>query len=214
MKKLNKVNDRTGYLYIICAYDNAYDNDNNNNYNIKSKYKIGRSIKVPNRLNALQTANADKLLVTRKYTCMNVVKLEKIVHEQFKEYKIRGEWFSFNEDELDMCIKFAKQENKKINNEYNEDLKIIKYIKGTINRRDKCDWCLFKANKFEDFVEHLKSETHREIMKQIRIQIPVHISLRLDRLLKFREIEGIKPELDKNLIHKELKDFIRIGKVV
>ncbi|ARF11800.1 hypothetical protein Klosneuvirus_2_236 [Klosneuvirus KNV1] len=194
MSKTTK-NDKSGFLYIIRVHKQKEK--------LKYKYKIGRSIDVNNRVNTLQTANAEQLIVIRKYTCMNVVKLEKVVHDRFKECKIRGEWFLFSDNDLERCMKFAKRENRKINIECNDDLNIFKYYVETLNCETKCDLCLFKATNNSDFIEHFKSKQHQDITKQT--VTPIYITLRLERLQELTNILQLKPEFDILLEYKNNK---------
>ena len=53
--------------------------------------KIGCSERLKNRLSELQVGNSEKLRIVA--TCEGSYEEEKQLHKEFKEYKLRGEWF-------------------------------------------------------------------------------------------------------------------------
>ena len=91
--------------------------------------KIGRTVDMAHRLSGLQTGNPYELEVLKvidegKYT-------ESGLHERFKEYRVRGEWFTLN-DEIKAFISSVRgtKSAKEINKELvrvcrEEELKII-----------------------------------------------------------------------------------------
>ena len=59
------------------------------------EYKIGITSKnVATRLHQMQTGNPATLKIISSYTTNNYIKLETILHNLYKRYNIRGEWFS------------------------------------------------------------------------------------------------------------------------
>ena len=65
--------------------------------NSKGPIKIGVAKDVERRLDSLQTANYQKLKIITVILCKseaNAYEMEKKLHHRFREYRIRGEWFS------------------------------------------------------------------------------------------------------------------------
>lgn len=61
----------------------------------KGRLKIGISNNPEKRLKTLQTGSAEDLtLLYTSLVCSNSLEIEANVHEHFKEYLVRGEWFS------------------------------------------------------------------------------------------------------------------------
>ncbi len=92
--------ERGEYVYIIKG-------------EIMSFYKIGYTANSPyQRLTELQHSNPDKLSVIQYYKSMHSKKLEKLVHEKFKEKRKIGEWFELSEEDLKnfkgICEAFEK----------------------------------------------------------------------------------------------------------
>lgn len=87
--------------YLNFAYDEDEDEDeelDNELYFIleaqSNSIKIGVSKDVEKRLSQLQTSNAFPLLLIGRM--QNRIDLEKNLHEKFKKYRLKGEWFSTN----------------------------------------------------------------------------------------------------------------------
>lgn len=60
----------------------------------KGRLKIGISNNPENRLKTLQTGSAEDLtLLYTSLVCSNAMDIEANVHEHFKDYHVRGEWF-------------------------------------------------------------------------------------------------------------------------
>ena len=70
---------KSGYIYFIS--DGTY-------------VKIGVATDIEKRLRALQIGNSNKLNVIKKIYSDNVYDVEKALHETFKKYRIRGEWYN------------------------------------------------------------------------------------------------------------------------
>ena len=60
-------------------------------HNTTKHIKIGCSETLKNRLSQLQVGNSGKLRIVA--TCEGSFEEEKMLHKEFKEYKLRGEWF-------------------------------------------------------------------------------------------------------------------------
>lgn len=80
------------YVYVLRMRDTNY-------------YKIGMTNRaVEERLLACQTGNPFKLEITHVFPTDEPIKLEKSLHERFKDQQLEGEWFSlFSEDLLDLA---------------------------------------------------------------------------------------------------------------
>ena len=71
----------------------------------KSKYyKVGFTHKLPDRLQQLQTGNRQALSVYKSFICHSSSLLETIIHTEFKEYNIRGEWFKLEKSKIKEII--------------------------------------------------------------------------------------------------------------
>lgn len=56
-------------------------------------YKIGKAVDVDKRLKELSTGSAYPLTVKHKVTSLAAGKLESWLHQKFKPWRVRGEWF-------------------------------------------------------------------------------------------------------------------------
>lgn len=68
--------------------------------NKENKYKIGSTNcnDINKRLKQLQTGNSNPLYVREYYETSKPFKLEKMLHNKFKDRKIIGEWFEMNDN--------------------------------------------------------------------------------------------------------------------
>ena len=80
-----------GYVYLMEEI-----NDN-------GKYKIGstRSKNINTRLKQLQTGNSSELIVRDYFETNYPFKLEKMLHNRFKQNNVIGEWFELNKTIVD-----------------------------------------------------------------------------------------------------------------
>lgn len=69
--------------------------------------KIGRTCSpVEERLKNLQTGNPDELTIYKVITCTDILpscNLEKLLHDKFHDYHIRGEWYNITNVQIDTC---------------------------------------------------------------------------------------------------------------
>lgn len=79
---------KLGFVYLL-KEDDTYN------------YKIGvtRSSNVMNRIQKLQTGNAEKIKFISCFVTSEPFKLEKMLHNKFKQYHKLNEWFDFYEIE-------------------------------------------------------------------------------------------------------------------
>ena len=95
-KILPEIDTNSSYVYIIKNMDTG-------------NIKIGVSNDVQKRLNTFRTGNDCQLeLVYKSVICSNSFSIEQSVHEYFKYYRVRGEWFKVNESEV---IRFLECSN-------------------------------------------------------------------------------------------------------
>lgn len=86
-----------GYVYLIGEIGND------------SRYKIGstRSKDVNKRLKQLQTGSSSELYIKESFETDYPFKLEKMLHNRFKDKNLIGEWFELSkadtEDFRDIC---------------------------------------------------------------------------------------------------------------
>jgi len=89
-KELSKKFTGTGYIYLIQCIPFNY-------------YKIGISkIKPKMRMSALQTGSPFELKILDIYLIDDYTKREVQLHRKYKEKNVRGEWFLFEDDELEL----------------------------------------------------------------------------------------------------------------
>jgi hypothetical protein len=76
-------------------------------------YKVGVTLdtSIGRRIQQLQIGNPCKIdLVAKTGTISNAYELEKALHKKFKGNKVRGEWFTLSEEELEYTIAVINQE--------------------------------------------------------------------------------------------------------
>ena len=101
-----------GYVYLI----GEVGNDTN--------YKIGstRAKDVNNRLKQLQTGSSSELYIKESFETEYPFKLEKMLHNHFKEKNLIGEWFELSkadtEDFKEICEDKIKVIKKIKNNPF------------------------------------------------------------------------------------------------
>jgi hypothetical protein len=66
-------------------------------------YKIGHSMNIFSRIKELNVGNPFKL--TLLACCPGDCKVEKIFHKKYKDNRVKGEWFSFSEEEIENVLK-------------------------------------------------------------------------------------------------------------
>lgn len=89
-----------GYVYLIL--------DTN-----KSIYKIGVTRKMNDkRIKSLQSGNSGELQMLKYYFCNYPFRLEKMIHQHFREVRELGEWFKLTPEDVDdfknLCQKYDK----------------------------------------------------------------------------------------------------------
>ncbi|MDI6727764.1 MAG: GIY-YIG nuclease family protein [Thermodesulfovibrionales bacterium] len=82
-------NDKGGFLYIIKAGKHV---------------KIGIADDVKNRLKQIQGTCPIKLEIINFWKTNNNSYYENLLHKQFKQYRIHGEWFELPEDEINILL--------------------------------------------------------------------------------------------------------------
>jgi len=87
----NNDNRMKGYCYIM--HDNNYPN----------AYKLGKS-KKPKKREGTLLHDAPSITLYKAVKTDNMYKLEKELHNKFKEKRIRGEWFNLTETEVNDII--------------------------------------------------------------------------------------------------------------
>lgn len=102
-------------VYVILANEenkqgeNNKKEENNKVENEKKYYKVGYSKIVDNRIYSMQTNNHFKLTLVKSFECIDYNKLERLLHIFFKQYRVRGEWFLFSDEDLAECLKKAEE---------------------------------------------------------------------------------------------------------
>jgi hypothetical protein len=93
-----------GHVYLIGEKDRP------NNYKIGST----RAKNIITRLNQLQTGNSSELYIKESYETEHPFKLEKMLHNHFKEKNLIGEWFELSESDIEAFKGVCEQKTKVI----------------------------------------------------------------------------------------------------
>lgn len=85
-------------------------------FNGNGQYKIGYTKRSPEeRLNELQTGNAETLTLIKIFETNRAKEIEKILHRRYKAYQTSGEWFQLPPGETlkfyDICTEINKTLN-------------------------------------------------------------------------------------------------------
>ena len=108
-----------GYVYLIGEIENP------------RKYKIGstRAKKIETRLKQLQTGNSSELYIKESFETEHPFKLEKMLHNHFKDKSLIGEWFELSEADTeafkDICEGKMRVINSLKDNPFYFNAKII-----------------------------------------------------------------------------------------
>jgi hypothetical protein len=71
--------------------------------------KIGKTNNVEKRIKQIQTGNANKVILVRMYETEKVSLVEQALHDKFRRFKLRGEWFTgFSVDRIDEIMQDEK----------------------------------------------------------------------------------------------------------
>ena len=90
------IKHETTFVYLMLDKNTGY-------------HKIGRSINPNKRERTLQS---EKPTITLFYHCEVPVKIETILHEKYKDYRVRGEWFDLDEEQINEIVEYL--ESKRI----------------------------------------------------------------------------------------------------
>lgn len=82
-----------GYVYLIRAVGT-------------NRYKIGRSINLQTRLQQLQRQSPYPLEIVKAFKTSNPSWDEASLHETYKDYKVYGEWFEFDENYYKSTVRY------------------------------------------------------------------------------------------------------------
>ena len=112
-----------------------------------SLFKIGKSNNPKKRLSQIQTSSPFESYLIGIIECDNDFEIEKKLHCEYKNKRIKGEWFALvKKDVVDICDKYSMQ---KINNSYFENNN--EFDKNNISLLNIFD------SKVKEFDEHLES---------------------------------------------------------
>ena len=77
----------------------------------ENKYKVGVTKNTKQRIQTLQTANAEKLELIITYpSSMWAYRIETAFKKQYKPQQMNGEWFELNENDINGFEKFCKKQ--------------------------------------------------------------------------------------------------------
>lgn len=92
---------KTPIVYVISAINSSY-------------YKIGYAKNFNQRLSNIQNGCPYDLHLTHSSHAPNYKEVEKYLHKYFKHKNVRGEWFSFDDNDLSMIDDFFYELNQSI----------------------------------------------------------------------------------------------------
>ncbi len=147
-------------------------------------YKIGVSLNVVKRLRDLQSANSDQLYIYNTVDCKIPFELEKKTHKKFKEFGLRGEWFSF--ENIEIVEYYMEITCKKIN-----------------ERMFICNSCNYMTQYTQHYEKHLKSRKHRINTNSVITQVEPEISLSIHRCNRCGKIFNRSFDLNRHLNRKK-----------
>jgi mRNA-degrading endonuclease YafQ of YafQ-DinJ toxin-antitoxin module len=87
----NTIKNNIGIVYLLKIKD-------------KQQYKIGVSKQFKKRYNKLNTLMPFELITVNKIKSNNIFKLEKSLHEKFKDKRIKGEWFKLEPKDVEYIM--------------------------------------------------------------------------------------------------------------
>ena len=91
---------KRGIVYLICDVE-------------KNLYKIGVTTgSIENRMKKLQTGNGTELLLVNQYACDYPFKIEKMLHNHFKNRNTINEWFDLTDEEVLSFNKVCEDKDK------------------------------------------------------------------------------------------------------
>lgn len=89
------------FVYVIASLDLLY-------------MKIGRATSFKTRFSAIQCGCPHKLFLWRGIRTPNHIQVESYIHERLSHARLRGEWFSLSDEDLDWLDQFIALTNKEI----------------------------------------------------------------------------------------------------
>ena len=111
---------KKSYVYIIKNLDSG-------------NLKIGVGSDPVKRLKQLQTGSDSELsLVYTSFLCSNAFSLENDVHNRFKEFHVRGEWFKLSEKEI---INYLEKQKYVLNSDLDLsfDSRLVRMLEVNVN---------------------------------------------------------------------------------
>jgi prophage antirepressor-like protein len=86
--------NKSGFIYLIAC---------------QGKYKIGMSKTPYKRLSSLQVGSPFELTILERYFSFDCVALEKLLHEYYEAYWLRGEWFELPFSEINCFSQVVRE---------------------------------------------------------------------------------------------------------
>ncbi len=145
-----------GNVYIIKKFDS-------------DSYKIGVSLDVVKRLKTLQIGCPDLLEIYNTFDCKLPFELEKKTHKEFKESRLNGEWFSF--ENIEPVEYYMEIICKKIN-----------------EKMFVCNLCNYETKSTQHYEKHLKTQKHKTISENIHVESDEYsfVCPRCNRMFKWK----------------------------
>jgi ferredoxin len=161
------------------------------NENGTSNYKIGKSGNLISRISNIQTSNSSKIILVKSFLCKNSKLLEELLHKLFSSDRIQGEWFHFDNEQLNNCLMEAEMLRDDINE------KIEK------NTCDLCGYAIYCNNLFKDHICEVKNLEIEEENLKTELKTSKKFSegvVIVDKIIEnFKKTQYITAERIKNL---------------
>ena len=96
--QVSKRKKRRGHIYLVRA--------------TTGEYKIGYSIDVNNRIKAFSVQPPFDYELIHTFPTDDMEEAETLLHDRFSEKRLRGEWFSLNDQDVLSILQFTCYENE------------------------------------------------------------------------------------------------------
>ena len=178
------VKRKSGYIYIMQSGK-------------RNKYKIGKSYNTFYRKDTLQTGTPDDLKIIFMLYFEELEGIEISIHDEFKEYRIKGEWFKFTLNILNKCIGYITR-LLEINNlhKLNQD-----EYKITIN---KYIYIINKNNDYDELQRDILED--KIVIDNVSNDIVLYFN---ERLAKIKTINDEEEKIEQSIILSQMMSKIK-----
>jgi hypothetical protein len=150
-----------GYVYLIGEIGN------------ENKFKIGstRANNVNKRLKQLQTGSSSELYIKESFETEHPFKLEKMLHNHFKEKNLIGEWFELSEADTEAFRGICEEKMKVImsikDNPFFFNAKLVPFSEMNTASYSIDSYRRYSVEDLQTQIEELTNEIHKGILGDI-----------------------------------------------